>query len=344
VHCAASELSDSLGVGALEAALPAEAEAALGGIGVGDAEADGVLARLASYLREQLSGALREALRPLAAIAAVTVLSAAGRPLLPEREGFDPVSFAACAAVSAAALGSYGSVYAVGTRTLTALADFSHALLPTLTAAAAAAGAPTSAAAKYTAAALFSDLLLTASERLILPLIGVCAAAGCASAALGGAIDGPVRCAVWCVRWGMKALVLCFTGYLSLTGILSSGADAAAVRAAKSALGTLLPVVGRTVADASDALLSGAALLRNSVGAFGLAAVLGILALPVLRLGVHCLLYRLTAALLAPAAGSRVARVLGAVGDAFGMLLGLVGAAAVILFLAIFSLLRTVVG
>ncbi len=342
--CAAS-LGESFGTDRLEAALPASAGAALGGaLTVEDASLDGALPRLLAYLRGQMRGALAEVLRPLAAIAAITLLAAAVRPLLPEREAFDPVGFASCLGVSAAALTACGAVFPLGRETLHALSDFSHALLPTLTAAATAAGAPTSAGVKYAASALFSDLLLTAAERLILPMVSACAAAGCASAVLGGTLDGPVRVTTWSARTLMKALVLCFTAYLSLSGALSSGADAAAVKVAKSALGTLLPVVGRTVADASDALLSGAAILRNSIGAFGLVAALGVLALPVLRLALHYLLFKAAAALLAPAAGGRIAKVLDAVGSACGMLLGLVGSAAVILFLSVFSLIETVRG
>lgn len=340
----AVELEESLGTDALERALPPAASEAMGELTVANAELERGLAGLLEFLREQFQGALAEALRPLIAIMAVALLCTAARTLLPEKDGFDFVTFAGCTAVAALSLSDVSSVFALGQKTLSELTDFSHVLLPTLTAAATAAGAPTSAAAKYAASALFSDLLLTAADGLILPMICAATAAGCANAVLGGGLDGPVRFTNWAVKTLMKALAICFTGYLSLTGILSSGADAAAVKAAKSAISTLLPVVGKTVADASDALVAGAGLIRNAIGLFGLLAALGVLALPVLRFVLRYLLYKAAAAVISAAAGGRITRLLGTLSSAYGMILGLVGTAAVILFLSVFSLIRTVSG
>lgn len=342
--CAAAEYSDALGTDELEQALPEAAEQALGEMTVEDAALDSGLEKILAFLQGQFHAVLAEVLRPLTAVTAITLLYAIVRPLQTAHGALDPVGFGACAAVSAAALGDVSSVFSLGQRTLLEMADFSHALLPTLTAAACAAGAPTSAGVKYAAGALFSDLLLTAANDLILPLLCAYTAAACANAALNGVLAGPVRLAAWSARMLMKALVLCFTGYLSLSGVIASGADAAAVKAAKAAIGTMLPVVGKTVADASEALVAGAGLIRNSVGVFGLLAALGVLALPLLRLGLRYLLFKAAAALLSAAAGDRVAKLIDAVASAYGMVLGLVGSGAAILFLSVFSLIRTVSG
>ena len=342
--CAAAEYGDALGTDELEQALPEAAEQALGAMTVENAELDSGLARIIDFLREQLHGVLAEVLRPLSAVTAITLLYAVLRPLQTAQGEFDPVSFGACVAVSTAALGDVSSVFALGQRTLQELADFSHALLPTLTAAACAAGAPTSAGVKYAAGALFSDFLLLAANDLVLPLICAYTAAACANAVLGGQLAGPVRFTAWSAKTLMKVLVLCFTGYLSLTGVIASGADAAAVKTAKAAISTLLPVVGKTVADASESLVAGAGMIRNSVGVFGLLAALGVLALPLLRLGLRYLLFKAAAALLSSAAGDRLGKLIDAIAGAYGMVLGLVGSGAVILFLSVFSLIQTVSG
>ena len=341
VHAA---LEEEIGTSALIDALPPAAEEAMGELGIESVSPDAAFSNLATYLRGKLGEVLAEALHPVSAIAAVTLLCTAVHTLLPGKKGFDCVNFAGCAAVVALALGSVDSVFALGRQTLTQLSDFSHVLLPTLTAAATAAGAVTSAGAKYAASALFSDVLLMAAERVIFPLIGAYTAAACANAVLGGGLEGPVRFVHWGAKNLMKALATCFTAYLTLTGALSSGADAAAVKATKTALSTLLPVVGRTVADASDALLAGAGLLRSSIGVFGLLAAVGVLALPVLRLAAHCLIYKAAAAVLSMSPAGRISKLINAVGTAYALVLGLVGTAAVILFLSVFSLIKTVGG
>ena len=51
----------------------------------------------------------------------------------------------------------------------------------------------------------------------------------------------------------MKLMVIGFTAYVSLSGILAGAADAATVKAAKSVISTALPVVGKLMADAAEA-------------------------------------------------------------------------------------------
>jgi len=342
--CGAANLGEGLGTDELERAIPGAAAEVLDGMGVDSADLDSGLARVGAFLCARFHAVLAEVLRPLAAITAVTLLFAALRPLTAPRRGFDGVSFGACAAVSAIAVSDAGTVLALGRQTMAELADVSHALLPTLTAAACAAGAPTSAGVKYAAGALFSDLMLLAANNLVLPLICAYLAAACADAALGGALTGAAHFTAWAAKTMMKALVLCFTGYLGLTGIVAAGADAAAVKTTKAVISTLLPVVGKTVADASASLVAGAGLIRNSIGVFGLLSALAVLALPLLRLGLRYLLFRAAAALLAPVAGDPLGKLIGGIAAAYGMVLGLVGSAAAILFLSVFALIRTVSG
>jgi len=142
----------------------------------------------------------------------------------------------------------------------------------------------------------------------------------------------------------MKYLVLAFTFYLGLTGVLRGSADAAAVKAARTALSAGLPVVGKLLADASESLVAGLAMLRSATGVFGLLAVCAAVALPLLRLGLRCLLFRAAAALGGVVAGERLSRLLASLGTVYGMLMGLVGAGAAIALLSIFSLMRTVTG
>ena len=344
VPCRASELDTELGAAAAEEALPESARDVFGDLTVDSSDPETALGRLAAYLREQLKSAVGEVLRPLAAVTAVTVLCAAARPLL-GGSGFDYTGLCGALAVCAAAAGDLSSVLALGSRTLNELSDFSRALLPTLTAAAAAAGAPGSAAAKYAAGAMFSELMVTAANTLLFPLVCAFVGASAASCAFGGGtLDGAARLTGWAAKTALKALAAAFGIYLGMSGVVTAGADAAAVKAARAALSAALPVVGRTVADASDALVAGAGLLKAQLGVFGMLAALGILALPVLRLGLRCLLFRGAAAVLSAAAGDRIGKLLEAIASAYGLVLGLVGTAAVMLFLSVISLVRTVSG
>ena len=330
------------GASRVEEAVPSEAREVLGGTAAGR-DPEGALERIWAYARDHLGAVAAEVLRPLTAILAVCVLCGVGESFAEASGRGDIVALGGCLAIAALGVEDVHSVLTLGRDSLTELLDFSRVLLPTLTTAAAASGAMSSAAAAYAAAALFSDLLLTLAQTLILPMICAFTAATVASAVLGDQrLDGAVRFLQWATKLLMKALVIAFTAYLSITGILAAATDAATVKAAKSVLSTALPVVGKLMADASEALVAGAGLLRGAIGVYGLLACLVTVLLPVLRLGLRCLLFRAVAAVCAGLAGPRQLRLISGLGNAYGMLLGLVGSAAAMEFLAVISLIRTV--
>ena len=347
IPCFAADLAEELHAADAASNLPADAAAALDGLSpmVTDVDLDGGLERVINYVNLKFRGLLTEALRPAAAVIAVSAICAAAGPMaLAEQGKLDYVNFGGCLAVAAASVADVQSVIAMGNETIEALWEYSHTLLPTLTTAAVSAGAVTSAGAKYAAAALFSDLLLTAAQSFIFPLICGYVAAVTAGAALNtGQLSGAARLLQWASRTAMKALVAAFTGYLALTGILSGGADAAAVKAAKAVLSTAVPVVGGTLASASESLVAGAGLVRNAIGAFGLLAILAAVAIPVLRLGLRYLLFKAAAAVSAVLAGGRLGGLIEAMGTAYGLVLGLVGTAAAVSFLSVVSLMKTVI-
>ena len=338
--------SDALGADRAAEGLPPDAAEALGEMPVSGADLDGGLEKIWAFLRWHFHTELSAALRPAAAVAEVAVCCSLGDPLaLREAGRFDYVSFGGCVAAACASVADVRGVVAMGAETLQNLSDYSKVLLPTLTTAAVSAGAVTSAGAKYAAAALFSDVLLTLAQDLVFPLICAYVAAVSVGAALGtGQLSGAARLLHWMTKTFLKALTAVFTGYLALTGVFAGGTDKAAVKAAKAALATVLPVVGAALSDASESLVAGAGLVRNAIGAFGLLAVLAAVSLPVLRLALRYFLFKAVSAVAGAVAGARLGSLVEAVSGAYGLVLGLVGTAAAVQFLSIVSLLLTVTG
>jgi len=339
----AADYGERFGTEELEEALPQSAINALGRLTVAGATAQEGSNRLLCYLAEQLHGILHEVLHPLTLVIAEALFYTVFSSLQQKTNGFDCVGVAVCAAISVSSLRDLQGIFAVGRQTLEEMVAFSHALLPTLATAACAAGAPTSAGVKYAAGAVVFDFLLQAAETVVFPLVCAFTAAACANAALGGSLSGPVRFSGWSVKTMMKLSVLCFSAYLGISGFVAEGTDAAAVKLAKTALGAL-PVVGKTAAGVSESLVAGAGVIRNSVGVFGLIASLGILALPMLRIGLRYILFKAGAALLSSVTDRRISGLIESIASAYGMVLGLVGMAAVILFLSVVSLVKTVSG
>lgn len=259
--------------------------------------------------------------------------------------GLDAASLTAAVAVTAVAVSDVRSMVGLGREALDGMAQFSQVLLPTVAAAAAAGGAPGTAAARQLATVLFSEMLLTAINGLLLPMVYAYVAACAAHAALGN--EGLKRLAAL-LKWGvttmLTAVLLVYVGYLTVSGAIAGTADAMALKAAKMTISGMVPVVGSILSDAAGTLLAGAGVLRGTIGVFGLLAVLAICLGSFLELGVHYLAYKLAAALAATVSGGPTSALIDGIGGAFGLVLGMVGSSALILVVSLVSAISMAAG
>lgn len=288
----------------------------------------------------QLGGIVKKAVHSVVLLLVVVIFCsmgegmtlAGGEPALPA------VTLVGALAVTAVAVTDAGSLMGLGRSAITSMTSFSNVLLPTVAAVTAATGAITGAAARQMAAALFSGILLNLIEKLLVPLVYGYIAASVAWAAVGN--EGLKRVAAllkWAVVTILTILMLAYVGYLTASGIISGSADAASVKAAKFAISGAVPVVGGILADATESVLAAAGALRGAVGVFGMLVILGICVVPFLELAVHYLLYKLCAALAATVEGGRVSGLIDSLSGAFGLILGMTGACALLLLVSLFS-------
>ena len=141
----------------------------------------------------------------------------------------------------------------------------------------------------------------------------------------------------WVVTRSLTTLLILFVTYLTVSGAIAGTTDAAALKAAKMAISTAVPVVGGIISNAAETILVGAGLLKNTVGVFGMLAVLGICLVPFLRLGVHYLTYKFCGAMTAMLADSRLAQLIDGISTAFALILGMTGASALLLLVSMVS-------
>ena len=136
---------------------------------------------------------------------------------------------------------------------------------------------------------------------------------------------------------------MCFAAYVAVTGVVSGSADSAAVKAAKLALSSVVPVVGSVIADASETVLVSASILRSSVGVVGLLGVCAVCIAPFLRLGIHYLTLKITSALAAVLDDSSAAEMIESTAGVMGMILGMVGTSALFNLIACVCFMKAVV-
>ena len=299
---------------------------------------DGALKDLKSYL---FSGA-----QAVGAIMAGVVLLGAAESAAPA--GKDTlgqyVSITGALWITAVSAGNLNALIGLGQQTIVDLSQLSKALLPVLAAAEAASGGVTAASARQVAAVFFSDILLTAIERVLLPAVYLYIGTAAAGAVLEGELMERVGSLLKkLIGWALGGLLTLFTAFLTISGAVAGTADAQAVKVAKAAVSAAVPVVGGILSEAAESMLAGAGLLRGLLGAFGALAVLSFCLVPFLRLGGQYLLYQCASLAAAAAGPKKLTGLLTALGDAFGLVLAMTAASALLLLISLVSSLTAVV-
>jgi stage III sporulation protein AE len=311
-----------------------------------DTDLDTGLSDLLSEALAQAGGLAKKSAATSCKLLAVVLLCAVARGAEQEggNGGLQAVELAGALAITALTMTDMASMIGLGRDTIGKMDNFSQVLLPVMTLLTAATGGITTAALRQGTTVLFSQLLIAAMDRLLIPLVYAYVTVSCAQAAVGG--EGLKKLAgllKGTVNFLLTGFLLIFVGYLTASGAIAGSVDATAVKAAKLAISRAIPVVGSILADASESVLAGAGVLRSTVGVVGLLVVLAICLVPFLRLAMQYLAYKLTATLCALVAQPRLSQLIDAIGGAFGLVLGMTGAAALVLLVSLVSAISAVV-
>lgn len=235
-------------------------------------------------------------------------------------------------------VGGLDSLIGLGAKTIGDLSDFSRVLLPALAAASAASGSVSAAAVQQVTTVFFADLLMGLINGLLVPLVYLYVGALTAAACLPGNRLGAIAEALKkLITWMLMGFVLAFTVYLSMVRVIAGSADSAAVKVTKAAISGAVPVVGSILSEAAETVLAGAGMLKNTIGIFGMLAILASCAQPFLQLGVQYLLYKGAAFLAAAIGAPSLCKLIDGLGGAFGLVLGMTGSCALLLLISLLS-------
>ncbi len=301
------------------------------------------LDRLGSVFAETVSGGIDGVIKRVVSIIAAALICAVLTLFCDDAP--DYVSLGGCAAIAMISVGDVNSFISSGEEVITALSGFSKTLLPAMCAASAACGTLSSSTVRYAASVLFMDSFVTLAQGLILPIICAYLAAGIAAASFGNKCLGGI--AAFLKRLStllMIAAALGFTVYISISSVVASGGDAVASKLAKTAISTALPVVGSIISDAASTVVAGAEAMRNTVGVFGMLALLAVCVSPFALMAVNYLGYKLAAAAVRAFGCQRLSSLADCIGSAIGMILGLAGCCAIILFVSMAISIKAVGG
>lgn len=311
----------------------------------GNYDAEGALERLWYRFLAEIDQALRDSAREILSVLALSILCALGTIVAQGAKQGEFIEIAGCAAASCILADGTNSLFGKAVNAISDPKNYANAALPAIYSAAAVSGAPNSSAARFAAASMGLDMLMTLSQHLIMPLLY----SFLALAVCGSIFDHPLLRSVMKLYRKLATILmmgtsLLFTGFLSLTGIVAGSTDEAAIKAARFVISSGVPVVGKLMSDAAASVISAAAVVRNSAGAFGLVAVTAMCITPFVSFLIKRILFTMMAAAAEMTAGQRFARLLNDMSALMGLLLGLVASYGIMLFFSIVSAIRTVNG
>ena len=246
-------------------------------------------------------------------------------------------------AIAAGLLLSANSLIRLGSQTVTEISEYGKLLLPVMTAAMAAQGGAASSTALYAGTAVFDSVLSSLISRMLGPMVYLFLALSAANGAIGENILGKLRDLVKnVVSWSLKTILTVFTTYMTVTGVVSGTTDAAALKATKVTISSVVPVVGGILSDASEAVLVSAGLMKNAAGIYGILAVLAVFLSPFLKIGVHYLILKLTAAVCGIFGEKGLTELIGDFSTAMGLLLAMTGSECLLLLISTVCFLKGV--
>lgn len=140
--------------------------------------------------------------------------------------------------------------------------------------------------------------------------------------------------------WVLGLILTIFVGVISLEGTLSSSIDGITSKTAKTIVSSAIPVVGKILGDAVDTVLGCGVILKNAVGFIGVIIIVGICIMPIIKLGILTISYKLVSSISETIADEKIVKLLDQVGDIFKILLAILSSISVMVIVGTTLLIK----
>lgn len=199
------------------------------------------------------------------------------------------------------AIGSFSLAVNAGRDVVNTMVVFMQALTPVLLTLLVAVGGITSAAIFSPVILATLDIFGTMIKNVILPLFFFVAVLG-----LAGNLSERLKVSSLAdllknIAMGLTGIFsTIFLGVLAIQGVAGAVGDSVTFKTAKYTVDAFVPVVGGMLSDALEAVVSSSLLIKNAVGIAGVAVILTMLVVPLLKIITLAFIYKLAAALIQP--------------------------------------------
>ncbi|RXE59680.1 stage III sporulation protein AE [Acetivibrio mesophilus] len=140
-------------------------------------------------------------------------------------------------------------------------------------------------------------------------------------------------------QWTLGLILTLFVAIVSIQGSLGAVVDGVTSKTAKFAISAFIPVAGKYLADAADAVIGCTLLIKNAVGVAIMIGIIVICLLPLVKMLAIILLYRMTCVLLEPLAEGRIIKCISDVTNSMTYILGIAASVAFMFLITVTALI-----
>ena len=251
-------------------------------------------------------------------------------------------SLAANIGIALTLMDNTGTMITMGMSAVQEISDYGKLLFPVMTAALAAQGGITTSAALYAGTAMFNTILSSIIISILIPGIKVYLAVSVVNSVTNEDILRRIADFIKSSNtWILKTLLTVFTTYLGISGAVSGTTDTVALKAAKIAISSAVPVVGGILSDASEAVLISVGIARNAAGIYGILAVIAVFLEPFLRIFSNYIVLKATGAVCSVFGSKTTTALNDSFSTAMGFLLAVMGGTCIMVLISTICFMRS---
>ena len=97
------------------------------------------------------------------------------------------------------------------------------------------------------------------------------------------------------IKYALGIITTIFAGIITFAGLSSNAGDNIAIKTIKFTISNFVPVVGTCLSDALNSIIGSSHILKNSLGYIGYIVLISVCLIPVIKLGISVIIFRLSA-------------------------------------------------
>lgn len=251
-------------------------------------------------------------------------------------EGAGQIAFYVCYIVTVSILlVSFGTVIRMGMGIIDRMVSFMYAIMPVLLALLISGGNITSGGMMHPVILLIVETAAALIRNVFVPLVfmsNILTIVNNISDKIQ--LTRLVNLLKQIVTWALGIILTVFIIAVTLQGSLGAVIDGATQKAAKFAISTFIPIVGKTLSDAAETVIGCTLLIKNAAGAAAMIGIILICIVPLLKIIALVGLFKAASALLEPIAETRITN---CINDVAGSMLYIFALTAAVAFMFIIS-------